>query len=357
MPGLIDSHVHLATDPSTTDPRDVIERRLKQALYGGVTSVRDMAGDARMLADLARAAMVHEIESPAIYYAALWAGAEFFTDPRTVAMSRGFAAGSVPWGLAIADSTNLALAVARAKGTGATAIKTYALLPAPLIERIADEAHRQGMKVWSHARVTPASPAQVIAARIDAVSHADMFVCVVNACTQAPTAAVYQRESATAPRLLTLYEDMKRRGVILDPTLFVYEVLGKAPGITAEQRLRLDARGAFGAAVTAAAHRAGVEIVAGTDSIGDGDINKYPNVHAEMELLVRNAGMTPLAAMRAATYAGAKAIGIEKTHGSVEIGKAADLVVLDADPALDIRNTRSVRYVIRNGRLYTRSPQ
>jgi predicted amidohydrolase YtcJ len=82
IPGLIDSHVHLATDPATTDPRDQVQRRLAQALYGGVTSVRDMAGDLRMLADLQRAATSGDIESPSTYYSAPWAGPAFFSDRR-----------------------------------------------------------------------------------------------------------------------------------------------------------------------------------------------------------------------------------------------------------------------------------
>ena len=67
IPGLIDTHVHLATDPSAGDRRDLVIQRLRNALHGGVTTVRDMAGDGRALAELARAALVGDIESPAIY--------------------------------------------------------------------------------------------------------------------------------------------------------------------------------------------------------------------------------------------------------------------------------------------------
>src|SRR3954470_21279597 len=97
IPGLIDTHVHLATDPSAGDRRDLVVQRLRNALHGGVTTVRDMAGDGRALAELARAALVGDIESPAIYYAALFAGPEFFTDPRVLAVSRGVSPGEAPW--------------------------------------------------------------------------------------------------------------------------------------------------------------------------------------------------------------------------------------------------------------------
>jgi len=96
IPGLVDSHVHLATDPSTGDRRALVEQRLRHALRGGITVVRDMAGDGRALADLARAALVGDIESPAIFYSALMSGPPFFEDPRVRSSSRGVTVGSAP---------------------------------------------------------------------------------------------------------------------------------------------------------------------------------------------------------------------------------------------------------------------
>ncbi|HEY7901646.1 MAG TPA: amidohydrolase family protein, partial [Caulobacteraceae bacterium] len=153
-PGLINSHVHLATPPE----RPLAEANLRRALFGGVTTVRDMADDLRQVGDLARAARVGEIPSPDIYYAALMAGPRFFDDPRTHATTAGAIAGEVPWMRAVTASTDLTRAVAEAKGTGATAIKIYADLPAPLVVAITHEAHRQGLKVWAHAAVFPARP-------------------------------------------------------------------------------------------------------------------------------------------------------------------------------------------------------
>ena len=63
-------------------------------------------------------------------------------------------------------------------------------------------------------------------------------------------------------------------------------------------------------------------------------------------------GMTPKEVLKAATIDGARIIGFDQDLGSLEVGKLADLVVLDKNPLLDIRNTNSVRYVMKNGELY-----
>ena len=63
-------------------------------------------------------------------------------------------------------------------------------------------------------------------------------------------------------------------------------------------------------------------------------------------------GMKPLDVLRVATMHGATAIGMEQDLGSLEPGKLADLIVLDANPLEDIHNTNTIRYVMKNGRLY-----
>jgi imidazolonepropionase-like amidohydrolase len=67
---------------------------------------------------------------------------------------------------------------------------------------------------------------------------------------------------------------------------------------------------------------------------------------------VASGGMNPYDALRVATIIGAESIGLSKDLGTLEAGKLADLIVLDRDPLADIKNTNSIRYVMKNGRLY-----
>jgi Tol biopolymer transport system component len=73
--------------------------------------------------------------------------------------------------------------------------------------------------------------------------------------------------------------------------------------------------------------------------------------HWEMWSIAKG-GMSPHDVLRCATIFGAEGIGLQKDVGSLEVGKMADLVVLDSNPLQDIRNTNTVRYVMKNGRLY-----
>ncbi|HEX7181404.1 MAG TPA: amidohydrolase family protein [Thermoanaerobaculia bacterium] len=73
--------------------------------------------------------------------------------------------------------------------------------------------------------------------------------------------------------------------------------------------------------------------------------------HWEMWMFVQG-GMTPMEALRAGTIDGARYLGLDKDIGSLETGKLADLVILDANPVEDIRNSEKIRWVIANGRVY-----
>lgn len=100
-------------------------------------------------------------------------------------------------------------------------------------------------------------------------------------------------------------------------------------------------------------HRAGVPILAGSDTP-----NLYAapglSLHDELALLVR-AGLSPLDALRSATLRPAEFLGATDTLGTVGVGKVADMVILDADPTVNIAASRQIAYVVARGRVYNRA--
>jgi imidazolonepropionase-like amidohydrolase len=94
-------------------------------------------------------------------------------------------------------------------------------------------------------------------------------------------------------------------------------------------------------------HRAGVRILAGSDAPNPFTVPGFA-LHRELELLVQ-AGLSPMEALRAATSEPARFMGVADSVGSVAEGHAADLVLLDADPLADIRNTLRIRAVVSGG--------
>ena len=100
-------------------------------------------------------------------------------------------------------------------------------------------------------------------------------------------------------------------------------------------------------------HRAGVQILAGTDTMVPHVVPGF-SLHEELALLVE-AGLTPLESLRTATLSPAKFLGKSESMGTIERGKVADLVLLDANPLLDIANTRRIGAVVLNGRYLPRS--
>jgi imidazolonepropionase-like amidohydrolase len=353
IPGLIDAHVHLATNPNRTSA----EAELYRQLYGGVTAVRDMAGDARALASLARDSRLGEIDAPDVYYSALMAGPSFLTDPRPQSSAAGETAGNVPWMQAVTPDTDIRDAVAQAKGTFASGIKIYANLSAADVTRITEEGHRQGMQVWAHSMVFPARPLEVVRAGVDVVSH----VCRLawEAMADAPTEYHHDRSpqfgtfSADSPVFTELFGEMRSHGTVLDATLALYaradSLSRDDPEGPAAERCDTE----FARQLVARAHAEGVPIAAGTDFTSAPDA-PYPALHRELEELVR-AGLPPMAAIEAATRVAAEAIGVQDRLGTLRHGRPVTFVLLAENPLEDIANLRSVRAVWKNAERYDRA--
>ncbi|MET8135719.1 amidohydrolase family protein [Streptomyces sp. NPDC005251] len=353
VPGLIDAHQHIATPPD----RPVAEAVLRRLVHSGVTAIRDMADDLRQVGDLARATLVGEIPGPDIRYAALMAGPGFFDDPRTHQVSQGETPGAVPWMQAITKDTDLRLAVALARGTHASAIKVYADLDHTTVAAITEEAHRQGIPVWAHATVFPATPGQIVTAGVDSVSHVTLLAFEG---TDEPLISYknkprveYERFVAGDDRRIEqLFALMRQKGTVLDATagMWASEALaGDGP----EDAARAAANTELAAVLTAQAHRAGVDIATGTDYETDPK-DPFPALYAELAFLVRRCGMSPEQVLRSATLIGARSAGAEDIMGSVEAGKLANFVVLEDDPLRDIEHLRSVTLTVKRGRRFER---
>lgn len=349
MPGLIETHAHVARLGDTHTKAQAI---LRKAVRGGVTAVRDLGGDARALAEMERATKAGEFIGPHLVYSALFGGPDIYRQGPTTEMAVGRPPGAASWARSITASTDLKLAVAEAKGAGATNIKVYGDLDAGLSRRIITEARRQGLTTTAHATVFPAGPGDLVDGGIGTLSHAPYLVWEAvdripddyQKRTQGPWSLI----PPDHPRLLALYRHMAQRGVFLDATLYIYKAMQNfSPQIETDWT---DAAFAWATQAVRLAHQAGVRVTTGTDWFEPNEDYGLPHTHEELALLVEAAGFTPMEAIIAGTRDGAAALGMAQTIGTVQVGKQADLLVLDADPLRDIRNTTRIRMTVLGGK-------
>jgi len=354
IPGLIDSHYHFMIGLRSKEAETELRRF---AFIGGITTVRDMAGDAIALAELAKLAEDPSVESPRIYFSALMAGpTHLLNDRRVDQVSRGKARGEAAWARSITPETDIAKAVSDAKATGATGIKIYTDLSPEIVERIVKEAHRQGLKVWSHAAIYPGRPSDGVRAGVDVISHSNLVISETMAKVPERYAGSYAMLDYSTgierKELSDLLALMLEKGTYLDPTLVVTARLGNGkPGdIFRDPKQMAEWTYLF----TLRAHIRKIPIVAGTDVNESPATRDFPNLHTEMEMLVNKVGLTPLEAITTATRNGARVLGVDDSYGTIANGKIADLVILSADPAADIRNTTRIDYVIKGGKVHKR---
>ena len=136
---------------------------------------------------------------------------------------------------------------------------------------------------------------------------------------------------ARVPKRMLAYWESYRRGSNLQPT----NRESRRKEVKKYQEL------------TGILHRSGVMILAGTDA-PEPYVPPGFSLHQELEMLVES-GLTPASALAAATINNAHALGQQAHLGSIEPGKLADLVILDADPTQEIRHSRRIRRVVRGG--------
>jgi imidazolonepropionase-like amidohydrolase len=348
MPGLIDNHVHI-THGSLKQSQD----QLEIALLNGITGVRDMGGDGRMLALLKRNTQIGEYMGSDVFFSTIIAGNKFFiNDPRPAQVALGAQAGNVSWQWAIDENTNFDEVVLQAKGIGSSAIKMYTDVNKKMMNNVSKSAKKYGLKVWAHASIAPTRPSDVTAAGVDVMSHAGDFLQyeLANeikdryAFKSKKDAAAYKNEINNIPfskeneKIKSLLSDMKNNNSYLDATLWIYKGRNEGSDLQRAQK------------ATKLAYDNGVKIAAGSDNIMNQENNEI-NLHNELVLLVE-AGLSNIDTLRAATINNAVGLGEEKKIGSIEVGKLANLIILNSDPLKKISNTRDIQYVLKRGKVY-----
>jgi imidazolonepropionase-like amidohydrolase len=324
-------------------------------LAAGITTVRDCGNEFDFITSVRDALDKGQGIGPRILIAGLVDG----TGPITL-------------GAITADTPEEALAVVRRyKQAGAPQIKIYSSMKPALVPVITAEAHRLGMTVTGHVPQGMTAP-EVVKDGYDAINHIDFVTRALVDVDRNKPLPPLDLHSAKAAEEFALY---KQHHTVFDDTIALYEMFmhpSSTPMSSLEPGVKhlppslaaaLDSPGAPPAreawlgqyykdmlAVLGELHRQGLTVVAGTDQAIPGH-----SLHRELEIYVQ-AGFTPMEALQAATSVPAQVMGLDKQLGTIAVGKRADMVLLDADPLADIRNTRRVDRTIAGGTVYDPAP-
>ncbi|HET7063758.1 MAG TPA: amidohydrolase family protein [Rudaea sp.] len=369
IPGLVDMHVHFFNLFSHRPPNDWT---FPLYVANGVTGVREMRGDAASMAQVVRwrkAVEAGELIAPRI-------------------LAAGIAVDGKSPGDAARDVDAAAVA-------GADFIKVFSEVPESRWRAILEAARKRWLPVAGHA---PAG-LPLLAAADGGQRSNEHLMQAYEACSSIEARLLAERQglegealnarrdAQEAQALAAFDRDICRRvskalaatGQVQVPTLVLAneDVLqaGGPPsadprwrylradehtrweqflaGYTADDAALAKQRWPVARQIVLAMHQARVPIMAGTDAPMPG---VYPgfSLHEEMAMLVES-GLSPSDALRSATLAPAKFLGLAGAAGTVEVGMRADLVLLDADPTKDIRNTRRINAVLLDGRLLRRA--
>jgi imidazolonepropionase-like amidohydrolase len=343
LPGLWDMHAHL------------YQVEFGPAyLAAGITSARDVGNDIEFATTLRDAARQGRGLQPRL----LLAG---YIDGKNDAHS---------FDVQVDTPEEARAAVRRYKEAGYEQIKIRDHVKPDILRVITAEAHRLGMTVTGH--VPEALDAvEAVEAGQDQINHINFVAPVFSKKIAGQKYELTQPLDPDSPGAKHALQVFKEHGTVVDPTLATMELMIRPKDVPVEtfepgvrkvapelvEQINLKGSDPRAAplvrdvtarmlALVAYLHRNGVPIVAGTDVSVPGH-----SLHRELELYVK-AGLTPLEAIQAATIVPARVMKLDRELGTVEAGKRADLIILDADPLINIGNIRSVRFVVAQGRLF-----
>ena len=381
IPGLWDFHVHLTYDERLEDEMPEL------FLSWGITSVRDTGGLMRNIVPVA----VRMRESDAIAPRVFFAGP--LLDGNDVVYDGD---GRPEIGISVPTPEAARQTVASLAEQGVSFIKVYEMTSPEVFATLVEAAEELGLPIDSH--VPLSMRASVAGPDVDSIEHLRNIEmdCTANAEEQMqirrqrltnpdgiPGAALraslhtLQRmpsveayDQAQCDQTIAALSD-----TVMVPTLRLNafalnppyrkadwnDALARLPeSVRADWEQQGESRmgagndgvspfGDWSLFLTGRMHDAGVPFGAGTDTPINLSIPGY-SLHSELEMLVR-AGLTPLEAIAAATTVPAEYFSIQEEMGTIEVGKRADLVLLDADPLEDIRNTKAIEMVFSKGQL------
>ncbi len=341
LPGLIDLHVHLAADHKThgyanlgvSIPRATLfgARNARNTLLAGFTTVRDVGAPGYVNVALREAIAAGDIPGPRVFAAGGigitggHCGDNNLLAPDFEVTSPAVADG--PW-------ASRALVRQRLK-YGADLIKTCATggvmskgtepgAPQASVEEltaIAEEAHSRGYKVAAHAHGATGIK-NALRAGIDTIEHASFI--------DDEGLRMAKRQDATL--VMDVY--------VTDYILSQGESVGMLPeSLDKERRVGKRQRESFKRALDA-----GVRVAFGTDA------GIFPHgTNARQFAIMKDHGMSPLDAIRAATTVAAEVLEAQHELGSLASGKYADVIAVDGDPLSDVSLLESVTFVMKNG--------
>ena len=364
MPGLVDMHNHLERGESMPGPpipgqaaeRDV-RGNLKQMLAWGFTTVFSTAHanvDLREFAELRRVA----VSDPAL--------PRYFGVGRAISVAGGHY-GQPRFATYLPGSPDEARAnVRELQAAGVDAIKLIysdqahtGRPPVPMMQpqvmhAVIDEAHKLGLKAYVHAPGLRHAK-DVLRAGADGLVHS-----VVDAPLDDEFIALMKKNGATYTTTLSLYTAFSDIATWME-RLAAMDTRGRIPKGVYARYQSPEGANAYRALVGTFPHEnlryasgnvrraldAGIPVLAGTDT---GVPGVLLGISSQMELvLLVDAGLTTAEALASATISPARALGRGGEQGTIERGKLADLLVLDADPLADIRNIGKIHLVIKGG--------
>ncbi len=354
LPGLWDMHVHVSDDDGLMH------------LAAGVTTVRDLANDTDDL--LARRKRFDDgtLLGPRVIMAGIIDGPGPLAGPTPVLVATRDAAKAAVDGYA---------------DRGYEQVKVYSSLDPQLFQTIARTAHQRGLRVSGHVPFGMTAE-QMVRAGADELQHVNFLFLnfltdsAIDTRTPARMTEVARRAGSIDVRseaVVRFIQLLKERNVVVDPTLNIFEgmftfrsgVLNDAT-LPVAQRMPPVARRALlagGLPVTPVLepvykasfinmerlvrrlHDAGVPIVAGTDAMAGFSL------HRELELY-SEANIPNLDILHIATLGAAKVMKKDAERGSLEVGRVADLVLVDGDPSQRMRDLRRMELVMKGGVIY-----